>query len=100
MYGTIARMHAKPGARDALVASMKDEPTDSDGFIGFQVYASEEDPDVLWMSVQFRDKASYQANADDPAQDGRYRKMREFLAEDPEWHDGEVISSAAAGAAV
>ena len=31
-------------------------------------------------------------HAEDPAQDVRYREMRELLAADPEWHDGEIVS--------
>jgi hypothetical protein len=32
-------------------------------------------------------------NAEDPAQDATYRKLRELPESDPEWHDGEVLWS-------
>jgi hypothetical protein len=51
------------------------------------------DPNELYMAVAFKDKESYVANARDPKQDERFRKMREFLAADPDWHDGEIIAS-------
>ena len=40
----------------------------------------------------FQDKATYEANADNPAQDGWYRRLRELLEADPEWKDGEYLS--------
>ncbi len=40
----------------------------------------------------FTDREAYRRNADDPAQDARYREMRALLAADPEWHDGEIVS--------
>jgi len=45
------------------------------------------------MAVAFTDKTSYVANARDPKQDERFKRMRAFLASDPEWHDGEIIAS-------
>lgn len=91
MYGTIAKMRVKAGHADAILDAMKDEPTDTKGYVGFQLYRSDEDANVFWMSVQFEDKASYTANADDPRQDELYRKMAEHLDGAPEWHDGEIV---------
>ena len=91
MYGTIAKMRVKPGHTDAIMQAMKDEPTDIRGYIGFQLYRSDEDANVFWMSVQFQDKESYQANADDPRQDELYQKLVEHLEAPPEWHDGEIV---------
>ena len=51
------------------------------------------DPNEVCVVVAFKDKESYHANARDPKQDERLRRMRELLAEDPEWHDGEIIAS-------
>ena len=38
----------------------------------------------------FEDKASYMANADDPAQNERYMEFRALMEADPEWHDGAI----------
>ena len=56
-------------------------------------YAPARDAIQLPPFEAFKDKESYVANARDPKQDERFRKMREFLAADPEWHDGEIIRS-------
>ena len=43
------------------------------------------------MAVVFDSKESYRANAEDPAQDQRFRQLQSLLASEPEWHDGEVM---------
>ncbi len=94
MYGTVARMRVKPGMEAKLKEDMAQyEGLKIAGFVSTMVYRMDRDPNELYMAVAFRDKASYVANARDPKQDERFRKMREFLAADPEWHDGEIIAS-------
>jgi hypothetical protein len=94
MYGTIARLRLREGQearlRDA-VERMESRPVD--GYVASHVYRMDDDPRDLMLAVLFRDRESYQRNADDPAQDAEYRAIRELLASDPEWHDGEVIWS-------
>lgn len=93
MYGTVSHMKAKPGKGDELIALMNselDQRTPS-GMKGVQVYRLDSNPDEFMLVVQFADKASYVANAEDPAQDAEFRKMRELLDADPHWHDGEVV---------
>jgi len=41
----------------------------------------------------FEDRATYDKNADDPAQHQRYREYRALMEDDPEWHDGEIEQS-------
>ena len=94
MYGTIAHMRSKPG----MDAKLKEEMAQYDdlkipGFVSTSVYRMDADPNELYMAVAFTDKASYAANAQDPKQDERFRRMRALLAEDPEWHDGEITRS-------
>jgi len=92
MYGTIARMQAKPGAEGQFLALSKEfEGMKIPGHQGTYIYRSEADPNTFWMAVAFADKASYEANARDPEQDKRYQQMRALLAADPEWHDGEIV---------
>jgi len=64
------------------------------GFVSTVVYRMDRDPNEIYMAVAFKDKDSYVANARDPKQDERYKRMRALLAADPEWHDGEIIQSA------
>ena len=93
MYGTVARVRAKAGAGGQLSALQDQyEGLQVPGFVATYVYRSDADPDEYWLVVLFEDRESYHRNAQDPAQDERFRQMRELLAADPEWHDGEVIS--------
>jgi len=94
MYGTISKMRIKPGAEAALQSTEAEfETLGVPGYIGQFVFRMDADPLEYYLVVLFADKASYAANANDPAQDARYRAYRELLTEDPEWHDGEVIAS-------
>ena len=49
-------------------------------------------PGELIGVAVFEDKASYQANADDPEQERWYFRLRELLEDDPEWEDGEYVA--------
>jgi len=94
MYGTIARLKVKPdrvAALQEMTASYDD--LEVPGFVGTHVYRMDADDTEFYLVVLFEDRDTYRRNADDPAQDRRYREMRELLAEDPEWHDGEVVWS-------
>lgn len=99
MYGTIARLRVKPGgASDLAAITSTYEELGVPGFVASHLYQADGDPDELWMAVIFVDRESYRLNAEDPAQDVRYREMRALLTADPEWHDGHIISSAGTGA--
>jgi quinol monooxygenase YgiN len=91
MYGTIARMQAKPGAEAELMRLSAEFEGQIPGHLGTYVYRSDAEPDVYWLAVAFTDKAAYQANAQSPEQDARYQKIRALLTADPEWHDGEIV---------
>ena len=92
MYGTVARFRVKPGMEDRLMEISKEyEALDIPGFVGEQVYRMDRDRNEYIMAVIFDSKESYVKNAQDPAQDARYRKWRELLENDPEWNDGEIV---------
>lgn len=94
MYGTIARMRLKPGMEAKLREDMRRYDTLSvPGYVSTTIYRMDKDPNEIYMAVVFKDKASYVANAEDPKQDERYRTMLQFLAGEPEWHDGEIIDT-------
>jgi len=94
MYGTIARLHVRPGAETQLQEALAAiRSRQAHGFVASYLYRMDEDPDVLMLAVLFADRETYHRNADDPAQDRDYRVMRELLDSDPEWHDGEVVWS-------
>jgi heme-degrading monooxygenase HmoA len=89
VYGTVAKMKVKPGAEDQLMQSM--EGVQIPGHVATFVFKSDSDPNVHYVTTVFESSAAYKKFADSPEQDKRFREMRELLAADPEWHDGEVI---------
>jgi quinol monooxygenase YgiN len=91
MYGTVARMRAKPGAEAQLMALSGEFQGQIPGLVNTYVYRADGEPDTYWMAVIFTDKDAYHRNAQSPEQDARYQQMRALLAADPEWHDGEIV---------
>ena len=91
MYGTVAKMRVKAENVDAVrkVMAAQMEGAKPAGYIQSYVL-SENDGDTQWLFVMFEDKASYMANADDPAQNERYMEFRALMEADPEWHDGTI----------
>ena len=89
MYGTVAHTRVKAENRQALNDAMAFEGEAPDGFLhGFMVY--EEDGDSAWMVAVFRDRDSYDRNANDPRMHEQYVRYRGLMEQDPEWHDGEI----------
>ena len=94
MFGTIARFRLLPGKEKELQALFEEyRQARYKGLVAEHIYRTDADPDVYFMAVIFESRAAYFANADSPDQDARYRKFRALLAEDPEWHDGEIVDS-------
>jgi len=94
VYGTIARMKAKPGSEARLREMMAEfEKVKVPGARGTIVYRSDRDPNEFFLAVVFDSKETYRANAASPDQNERYRGYRDLLTADPEWHDGEIVYS-------
>jgi quinol monooxygenase YgiN len=93
MYGTVAKMRITPAnrqkARDLFEQQISRRQIP--GYIASYVL-HENGGDVSWLVAVFQDKATYDANADDPAQDADYQEYRALMEDDPEWHDGEIDS--------
>jgi quinol monooxygenase YgiN len=90
MYGTCAKMVVKQENRDAFRAVFQeDSGREMNGYVGSYVL-QENDSDNVWLLAIFEDRATYDANADDPKMHETYVKYRALLEEDPEWHDGEI----------
>jgi quinol monooxygenase YgiN len=95
MFGTIARMRVKKGSETQIEElSRRFEARQVDGWMSTNIYRSKEAPGEYWISVVFRDEASYRNNAGDPVQDRWFRELSELLESQPEWHDGEVVHTA------
>ncbi len=92
MYGTCASARIRPENRDQLVKVLEAQNQGSQipGFMhGFVLLPEGRDDEVMMFAV-FEDRDSYMKNADDPAQDERYREYRALMESDPEWTDGEI----------
>ena len=99
MYGTIARLQVRHEASEDVAELLREYGDLAvPGFVASYLYRSDDDPQEHWLTVLFVDRESYHLNAEDPAQDARYRRLREFLDADPEWHDGEIVAMTGTGA--
>lgn len=95
MYGTVARLHLKPGMEPQMQELMKEyETLPLRGHVQTTVYRMDADPNAYFMAVVFEDRDSYRANAESPEQNARYQKMAALLDAEPEWYDGEVAYQA------
>ena len=98
MYGTVARLRIKPGMEDKFRAFGEEASTNPPpGHVAFYVYQMDADSSEYYLVAIFESKEAYHANAASPEQDAAYRKLREVLVADPEWHDGEIIATDQAG---
>ena len=93
MYGTVARLRIKPGGEAELDRIGREHSTQIKGLVFEHVFRLDEDPQQAMLVVAFTDKAAYEANATSPEQRERYGQLRALMTADPEWHDGEIISS-------
>ncbi len=92
MYGTVARTRVKPENREALKKVFERQTTDQGapkGYVsGHMLF--ENDSDVAWIFAIFEDRASYDANADDPKQHEMYIEYRALMEDEPDRHDGTI----------
>jgi quinol monooxygenase YgiN len=98
MYGTIARFRIKSGVKDEFIKAM-DSFGDAfiAGWVADYYFQMENDSDEFYLVAIFKDKETYQANADSAEQHERYLVFRSFLMDDPEWYDGFILSGTGPG---
>ena len=92
MYGTVARLRAKPGAQAEIAALARElQGVKIPGMVADYLYHLGSAADEYYLVAVFETKAAYAANANSPEQDAQYRRLRALLVADPEWHDGEIL---------
>ena len=91
LYGTIAKMKLKPGTEEKIMQVMGGADHDAEGHISTFVFKSDADANVHFVTTVFESKAAYKKFADSAEQNRRFHQIKELLAGEPEWHDGEVI---------
>jgi hypothetical protein len=92
MYGSVARLQAKPGAREALIAFLRSAyspppPT----FVGRYIYQLDSDADTLIVAAVMDSQEAWVANSLRPEIQALYPQMVAFLAREPVWDDGQVV---------
>jgi quinol monooxygenase YgiN len=100
MFGTIARVTVQPGKEQEFLAigeQWTKERGEATGQVAEYVFRSDGRSGEYYLVGIFRDRETYDANARDLETDRWYRRMRETLTADPEWHDGEVVQAARLG---
>jgi quinol monooxygenase YgiN len=93
MYGTVAKTVVKPENREKLRELVERQMAEREvpGYVtSYMLF--ENDSDVAWMFAIFQDRATYEANAADPAMDAQYQEYSALMEGVPEWHDGEIES--------
>lgn len=93
MFGTVGRMKVKPGKLDDVLELMRNDDREVDGSVAYYIYQLEGKENECIIVVVFRDRESYFANADDPAQDDWYRKLVTLLEAPPTWEDGDIVAT-------
>ncbi|MCI0439344.1 MAG: hypothetical protein L0177_09460 [Chloroflexi bacterium] len=96
MYGTIFRMKPKQGQEQKIIELFEEwertrKPKVKGAVAGFLMRPDKMAGELVGVAI-FSDKASYDANADDPEQDKWYRRLRDLLQADPTWEDGEYVA--------
>lgn len=92
MYGTVVRWVVKEGKEQELEQLaeelMRARPA---GGRSVFVYRADANPREYWVASCWDSKEAYTSNSSTPEQDTRFRRLRELMDADPEWHDGEII---------
>ena len=95
LYGSVARMAVKPGARQALNDFLEAATVRFDQVRSMQagyLVLAENDPDLAVMVGVFDSEEAYRANSESPEQHQRYLEMRSLLTQDPDWYNGYITS--------
>lgn len=94
MYGSVSRWRVKDGRQAELekLASemMNERPSQARAVY---MYRSDNDPGEYWVAGVFESRDAYTSNSATPEQGERFRRLRELMEADPEWHDGEIVAT-------
>jgi quinol monooxygenase YgiN len=80
MFGMIGRLKAKPGQRDALAALLAGGSDAMPGCLSYVVAEDLADPDALWVTEIWQDKAAHNASLSLPAVREAIAKGRPLIA--------------------
>lgn len=80
MYGLIAKVTAVAGQRDALSAILLEGTAAMPGCLIYVIATDSADPDSLWITEVWADKASHQASLTLPAVQAAIARGRPLIA--------------------
>jgi quinol monooxygenase YgiN len=93
MYGTVARMRARPGAIEQLKEFANRERGNAPpGSVALLVFQMDADPNELILVAAAESEEAYRANAESPEQHEVFLEMMQYLEAEPEWNDGQVVT--------
>jgi len=96
MYGTVARIKVKPGMDEQLAELSRTwarSEFERSGQVAELIFKVDDRPDEYIIVAAFPDRVSYRTNAEHPATNANYQRLRALLVADPEWNDGEIIDA-------
>ena len=80
MYGLIAKVTAVAGQRDALIAILLEGTKSMPGCISYVIATDPAEPDALWITEVWADRASHQASLTLPAVQAAIGRGRPLIA--------------------
>ena len=80
MYGYIAKINAKPGERDALLAILLEGSTGMAGCIGYVVAEDQDNMDAVWVTEVWESEAAHAASLQLPSVKAAIAKAMPLIA--------------------
>jgi len=80
MHGLISKVSTAPGRRDELAAILVEGTRDMPGCLSYVVAADLAEPDALWITEVWDNKASHQASLSLPVVQAAIAKGRPMIA--------------------
>ena len=94
MFSVYGRMTALPGQRDELIALLLDGLRacgDDNGLLTYSINTAFDDPDTIWLTQLWIDKAAHDAATHSEPVVAATRRVVPLLAKQPEGHHGHVV---------
>lgn len=93
MFSVYGRMTAHSGRRDELIAVLLKgfRAGEGGGLLSYTVNAALDDPDTIWLTQLWIDKAAHDATTRSEAVQAASREVPALLARQPEGFYGDVV---------
>jgi quinol monooxygenase YgiN len=80
MYGLIGKLKVVPGKREALINILNDGVAGMPGCLSYIVAEDQNDPDAIWVTEAWEDRASHAASLTLPSVQGAIEKGKPLIA--------------------